>query len=146
MSAFYAMWHGPDGLQSIAKRVRSYTHSLRSTLATGGVKVSQNEVFDTFVVSQVNADELMMKAQVLNINLRKISAESVGIALDETVTEKDLHDIASLFDVQFILEKSDVPAQLRVTQNFLRTEFLIHFIRDSDASIYEDSCRSRFST
>lgn len=119
MSAFYAMWHGPEGLQSIANRVRSYTLSLRATLAARGIKVSQNEVFDTFVISQVDAATLLKNAQNLGINLRKISEESVGISLDETVTEKDLNDLAALFDAKLTLEAFAIPAEIQRETKFL---------------------------
>lgn len=119
MSAFYAMWHGPDGLHAIASRVRSNAHSLREALAVKGVKVSQSEVFDTFIVSQVNADAILGSAQNAGINLRKISEESVGISLDETVTEKDLSDLASLFAAELILESAAIPLELARGTKFL---------------------------
>ncbi|HEY4898997.1 MAG TPA: aminomethyl-transferring glycine dehydrogenase, partial [Candidatus Nanopelagicaceae bacterium] len=119
MSAFYAMWHGPEGLQSMANRVRSYTQSLRATLAARGVKVSQSEVFDTFVVSQVDSDTLLKNAENIGINLRKITEESVGISLDETVTKKDLNDLAALFDAQLTLETVVIPSKIERGTSFL---------------------------
>ena len=100
MSGFYAMWHGPDGVRAIAERVRSYTHLLRNSLALQGFKVTMGEVFDTFVVNAIAADELLAQAQAVGINLRKISADSIGISLDETVTAADLRDLLALFHCQ----------------------------------------------
>ena len=100
MSGFYAMWHGPDGVRAIAERVRSYTHLLRNSLAVQGFKVTMGEVFDTFVVNAIAADELLEQAQAVGINLRKISAHSIGISLDETVTAADLRDLLALFHCQ----------------------------------------------
>ena len=97
MSAFYAMWHGADGLKAIATRVRKQTLTLRNALSSANFKVSNCEVFDTFVVSGVNSDELLALAISRGINLRKISGEAIGISLDETVTEKDIDDLLEIF-------------------------------------------------
>ena len=99
ISAFYAMWHGPEGLKAIATTIRNRTHRLRKTLADSGLKVSGFDAFDTFVVNDVDADALCLKAESVGINLRKISTRAVGISLDETVTKSDLQDLYSIFDV-----------------------------------------------
>ena len=121
MSGFYAMWHGPEGLHAIAERVRSYTHSLRDALATKGLKVTMGEIFDTFVVNAVDADEILGRAQALGINFRRVSADSIGISLDETVTDHDLKNLAKMFDAS-LLNKSDP-----IPEVFARgTKFLTH--------------------
>ncbi len=97
MSGFYAMWHGPEGIRAIANRVRSRTHRLRNSLVAAGMKVTMGEIFDTFTVNAVNADEVIGRAVEQGINLRRISGDSIGISLDETVTEQDLKDLLELF-------------------------------------------------
>ena len=119
MSAFYSMWHGPDGLKSIANRVRTQTQSLRASLAAAGAKVAAGEVFDTFVVSQVKSDEILAKALAKGINLRKVSAESVGISLDETVTERDIADLLEVFGAAPTHQVSEIPNALVRTSRYL---------------------------
>lgn len=117
MSGFYAMWHGPEGLVAIANRVRGYTHSLRAALALSGYKVGEAEVFDTFVVAQVNAVDIMDRALQRGINLRKISEESVGISFDETVTQRDLDDLLAIFAASQTTSSPEIPRDLqRVTK------------------------------
>lgn len=119
MSGFYAVWHGPDGLQAIARRVRGRTHSLRASLAASGFKVSQNEIFDTFVLTQVNADEILKLALQVGINFRKISEESVGISLDETVTHSDLEDLLAVFKASSVEHEVEIPGILVRERKFL---------------------------
>jgi glycine dehydrogenase len=119
MSGFYAMWHGPEGLLSIARRVRRYTHELRASLAASGFKVGQSEIFDTFVVSQVNSEDLLLRALDRGINLRKVSDESVAISLDETVTERDLDDLLVIFTASRVEGLSAIPAELARATKFL---------------------------
>ena len=112
MSGFYAMWHGPEGLHAIAERVRLHTHSLRNSLANLGLKVTMGEIFDTFVVNAVNADQLLSRALAKGINLRKVSSDSIGISLDETVTDQDLKDLLELFDASFVSNTDSIPSSL----------------------------------
>ena len=97
ISAFYSMWHGPDGLTAIAKRVRNSAQALRAAIAQAGFSVTEGEIFDTFVVSSPKIIEVIARAEEHGINLRKISSDRVGISLDETVTIGDLQGIAKLF-------------------------------------------------
>ena len=120
ISAFYAMWHGPVGLKNIANRVRSNTHSLRNSLAKAGLKVTMGEIFDTFVVNDIDAVALLAKAAALGINLRRISDSSVGISLDETVTELDLHDLASIFGANLHDELQAIPVILERSTDYLK--------------------------
>jgi len=119
MSGFYAMWHGPEGLTAIATRIRKNTHALRASLAKAGLKVAQGEVFDTFVVSQLNADEILKSAITRGINLRRISDESVGISLDETVTDRDISDLLEIFGAVADSSVSLPPAALSRSTKFL---------------------------
>jgi glycine dehydrogenase len=119
ISGFYAMWHGPDGLRVIATRVRNQTQSLRASLAAKGIKVSQGEVFDTFVISQVDSAIVLKRALDKGINLRRVSEESIGFSLDETVTPKDLEDLLSLFDAELVNEEAAIPAALKRGTHFL---------------------------
>ena len=119
MSGFYAMWHGPEGLTAIASRVRKHTHDLRASLAKAGLKVAQGEVFDTFVVSQLDANEILKSAISRGINLRKISDESVGITLDETVTPRDIADLLEIFGAAADSAASAIPSALQRDTKFL---------------------------
>lgn len=124
MSGFYAMWHGPEGLRAIAERIRSQSHTLRACLAAKGYKVGANEIFDTFVVTQVNAEEILRNALDRGINLRKVSDESVGISLDETVTEADIADLLAIFNAELVNSARSVPV---ITPELLRArKFLSH--------------------
>ena len=126
ISGFYAMWHGPDGLKRIAERVRSQAHRLRNSLLVAGFSTSASEdgsvheIFDTVMVSGINTDSVLAKALALQINLRRISDEVVGITLDETVTENDLLDLLRIFDASPVGEVSAVPESMQRTGTFLQ--------------------------
>jgi glycine dehydrogenase len=118
MSAFYAMWHGPQGLVDIATRVGSFTYAL----STSGVKVISQNFFDTVVIEVKGSDAVLSKAVAAGFNLRKIDDNRVGISLDESVTLETLRKLVELLGGKLGEVKSfdGVPKQLRRTSAFLQ--------------------------
>lgn len=118
MSAFYAMWHGPQGLIDIATRVGSFTYAL----STSGVKVISQNFFDTVVIEVKGSDAVLSKAVAAGFNLRKIDNNRVGISLDESVTLETLKKLVELLGGKLGEIKSfdGVPKQLRRSSAFLQ--------------------------
>lgn len=50
MSAFYAIYHGPEGLKAISERLHNMAYSLSEVLKKAGYKIPTKVFFDTFVV------------------------------------------------------------------------------------------------
>jgi len=96
MASMYAVYHGPQGLVRIARRVHRLAAILAAALRKAGVHVD-GEHFDTLHVSGVDASAIHAKAHAAHINLRTIDAGRVGISLDETTTRADVGAIAALF-------------------------------------------------
>jgi glycine dehydrogenase len=99
MASMYAVYHGPEGLKAIARRV----HALAAVLAEGlrrlGYAVGREPFFDTIRVGtgERTADDLLAAADTRGINLRKLGERTVAVALDETVTAGDLDDLFEAF-------------------------------------------------
>lgn len=123
MSAFYAMWHGPDGLRQIAMRIHSQTSRLAAALAQSGYEVLTKSYFDTLTVSTRDADSIVKKAEIAKINLRVIDANTIGISLDETTSERTLSELAGIFSVSIKAGESST----NIPKNLLRTSsYLTH--------------------
>ena len=86
MASMYAVYHGPEGLQRIARRVRRLTALLADRLRAGGLAVNTEPVFDTLTVSGVDAAQVHAAAEARKINLRAVDDRTIGISLDETTT------------------------------------------------------------
>jgi len=98
VASMYAVYHGPDGLRRIARRVASYTAVLAAGLRQLGVALAHESAFDTLQLrTGTRTDTLLERARGLGVNLRAASATSVGITLDETTTRADLETLWSLF-------------------------------------------------
>ena len=100
MAALYAVYHGPKGLKRIAQRVHFLTAILAKGLEQLGCQIQTASFFDTLQVNlgKRNVAELTKLAEAQRINFRIINAQSVGISLDETVTEKDIADLFQIFN------------------------------------------------
>src|SRR5690606_14679086 len=96
MAAMYAVYHGPEGLTRIARRVHRQAAILAAALRRAGVTVG-GDFFDTLHVTGVDAEQIHRRAAERRINLRRIDATSVGVSLDETVTRDDLVALAATF-------------------------------------------------
>jgi glycine dehydrogenase len=99
VAAMYAVYHGPQGLTRIARRV----HGLASMLAAGierlGGRLSYPKFFDTLAIDleESEAARVMQAARERRINLRAISPSRIGIALDERVSEADIRELLGVF-------------------------------------------------
>ena len=129
MSAFYAMWHGADGLKVIANRVHAQTDSLVKALQTSDHKVLTKNFFDTVLIEVKDAALIHRTARALRINLREVSANVVGISFDETITAEHLSRIAQIFGVSI-----SSPAREVAITNARKSSFLTHPIFSTNRS------------
>jgi len=98
ISAMYAVYHGPQGLEEIARKVHNATLLLAKGLRSGGNIIENDLFFDTIKVSpRLDVSEIRLRAIEQRINLRYFPDGCVGISLDETITQKDLADLLWVF-------------------------------------------------
>jgi glycine dehydrogenase len=97
MAAMYAVYHGPDGLKNIAKRVTVLTNALAEELEAEGYELLHKYFFDT-IVFKADVAAVRQKAEAAQINFRYYGNNLVGISLDETTSLSDVLDILLLLD------------------------------------------------
>ncbi len=96
MASMYAVYHGPEGLATIARRVHRLTTILADGLEALGVGVDNDSWFDTLTVA-CDAAAVHAGAAADRINLRVVDDGHVGIALNETTTRADVRRLWRLF-------------------------------------------------
>ncbi|MSU47072.1 MAG: glycine dehydrogenase (aminomethyl-transferring) [Lacunisphaera sp.] len=101
MASMYAVYHGPEGLKQIARRVRRLTQLLADGLKAAGAKINAEPVFDTLTISGVEAAKIHAAATTAKFNLRPVNASTVGLSLDEATTVEDVATLLSFFGAQF---------------------------------------------
>jgi glycine dehydrogenase len=96
IAAFYAIYHGPEGLHRIAQRIHRQAVVLAAGLRAAGLQVSAS-FFDTITVSRIDAPAVHAAARARGINLRELGPKSLAIALDEAVERADIEALWSVF-------------------------------------------------
>ncbi|MBA1180378.1 aminomethyl-transferring glycine dehydrogenase [Pseudomonas psychrotolerans] len=128
IASMYAVYHGPEGLTRIATRVQRLTSLLAAGLQRLGHE-TQHTAFDTLtLVFGARTAALHEAARARGYNLREVSAEALGVSLDETSTLADVQalleiladgkpapQVAELGDAQGV----EVPAALQRQSTFL---------------------------
>ncbi|MFA7669205.1 MAG: aminomethyl-transferring glycine dehydrogenase, partial [Burkholderiaceae bacterium] len=98
MAAMYAVWHGPEGLARIARRVAQHTGRLQAALGRLGLAVRNASYFDTLCVETgAHTDAIVAAARKARINLRMVDSATLAVSLDETVTLEDLKALVGVF-------------------------------------------------
>ncbi|EMD1174285.1 aminomethyl-transferring glycine dehydrogenase [Vibrio harveyi] len=131
MASFYAVYHGAEGLRTIARRTHHMTAILAGGLTKGGFELAHNSFFDTITINTgAQTEELYAKALAADINLRKLGTQ-LGVSFDETTTVSDVEALFAVFGVKEEVaalsteiagnEFAAIPEALRRT-----TEYLTH--------------------
>ena len=100
IAAFYAAWHGPDGLRDIAVRVHSMARRIAAAIKRGGYEIDDEFFFDTVSFKAANADALVESALRAGINVRKIEG-GISIACDERTDEELLKRLCKAWGLNF---------------------------------------------
>ncbi|HEX5205145.1 MAG TPA: aminomethyl-transferring glycine dehydrogenase [Actinoplanes sp.] len=122
MASMYAVYHGPDGLRRIAKRVHDHALTLAGSLAAGGVRVAHDAFFDTVTaVVPGRAFEIVEAAAAAGIDLRLVSSDRVSISCDETTTSAHIAAVLDAFGVPV-----SAPAECGAVSLGRTTPYLTH--------------------
>ena len=100
VAACYAAYHGPDGLRRIALRAHRMAAVLAAGLRAAGVEVVHAAFFDT-VQARVpgQADAVVSAAHAAGVALRRVDADTVGVACSELTTSAHLASVWAAFGV-----------------------------------------------
>lgn len=135
MASFYAVYHGPEGLKNIARRVHSFTGFIAKELKALGYGIKYDNYFDTLFVTMpdgVEIDRVREIAEECRVNLYYPACHcGVMLSLDETTLESDLGVLCYIFatalgkESRFAGDTSEVTIHL--DRSFLRSsQFLTY--------------------
>ena len=140
----YAVYHGPQGLEEIARRIHNATLLLAKGLRDSGNIIENEMFFDTIKVSsRLDISEIRTRAIEKEINLRYYPDGCIGVSLDETVTQKDVADLLWVFQcpktIQQVAESVVSPSypegSILTSNEFQRTSpYLTHPVFNSHQS------------
>ncbi|HSA55094.1 MAG TPA: aminomethyl-transferring glycine dehydrogenase, partial [Gemmatimonadaceae bacterium] len=133
IAGMYAVWHGPEGLARIARRVHGHAALLAAGAEKLGHTVAHADFFDTVRIelAGTTAARVIAAARRRGINLRRAGSASVIVALDETAERSDVADVLAALsgggEPAFTLEELAGEVDPRYDERFARTSpFLTH--------------------
>jgi glycine dehydrogenase len=98
MAAAYSVWHGPEGLTSIASQVHDLASRFAASVKDAGYALEDETFFDTVSVSVPGrAAELASQAEKTGRFIRTLDADRVSVNFDEASSEVDAFELAELF-------------------------------------------------
>ncbi|WP_390884421.1 aminomethyl-transferring glycine dehydrogenase [Humisphaera borealis] len=107
MAGMYAVWHGPEGLTKIARRVHGLTRLIQMGLDRFGISCGSDPFFDTLRVGTPMPKMAIRKSEELGMNFRVYEDGNIGVTVDETTTLEDVEKILLCFtpseDAEMIL-------------------------------------------
>lgn len=107
MASFYAVYHGPKGLQNIAIRVHTLAASLAQTLTLQGYEVLKGSFFDTVTVEVPSSALTKEEAEKQNFNFRIVDQRTVSISINETTTAEEIQQMVQILTGKTVnLEKA----------------------------------------
>ena len=124
VASMYAVYHGPDGLRSIASKVHGEAVGLAKALTDGGVEVVHEAFFDT-VLARVpgRAADVVAAAREGGVHLRHVDADHVAVSVGETADEAAIGAVLRAFGVTQAeggwFAAGAIPGDLARTTDFL---------------------------
>lgn len=134
MSSFYAVYHGPEGLKKIARRIHSTTSHVSDELVSMGYTQLNETYFDTLKVGLpegITSQDIRDNAEMRAINLRYFKGGEIGISIDETTNSYRVHELLAVFAMAAGSSKvfmiDELPEKITLKDEQLRSsEFLTH--------------------
>ncbi|HEY2520605.1 MAG TPA: aminomethyl-transferring glycine dehydrogenase [Streptosporangiaceae bacterium] len=131
IASMYAVYHGPEGLTAIARRIHGRAAVLAAALNSLGFETGSAPFFDTVAVTIPGAAaQAVGRARASGYNLYLAGPDSLQISCDETTTPGQLRDVlravtgradADLPDADLLAgeQAADLPAAVARTTGFL---------------------------
>jgi glycine dehydrogenase len=129
MAVMYAVYHGPEGLKTIASRVHGLTQSLEQQLSSLGIEQLNAAYFDTIHIKGFDASALYKLATAAAVNFNYFNDGTVSISLDETSSIDTVQQIVTLFEQltgkkataqNAAVKNANIPASLVRTSTYLQ--------------------------
>lgn len=127
MAGFYAVYHGPEGMKDIARRIHSYAGFLAEEIGKFGYKQLNRDFFDTLkfeLPERVPLKKLQEIALDCKVNLRYFDDGCVGLSIDETTLPTDVGILLYIFsnaaNEDYTLD-TEIPERIYFDNKYLRT-------------------------
>ena len=127
LSGMYAVYHGPEGIKRIARRIHALASAFADAVqAAGSLKTVHPVFFDTVAVdcgSAAKAGEIYQNALDAGYNLRRAGDTVLSVAFHEQANAEEFAELVKLFTGR----SGTLPAQaaFRLPESLLRSDAIL---------------------
>ena len=130
MASMYAVYHGPEGLRSIAERIFRYASVFADGMSKMGFHILNESFFDTLTIEVDNSDAVVMQAEKNGYNINVFSKTLVSVSFDELSNPEDIEYLWKIFNTEsdlntqsiFEKDKTEIKKNLKRKSSFLTHE------------------------
>ena len=132
IAGMFAVYHGPDNIRKIARRVHRYAQICANEISRYGYEVKTDCFFDTITVyAPGRAHAILAKAKEQKINLRMVDGDHLGISTDQTTRRSEIERLLLCFSRKALqnetLDEADTQVEECIPKSLVRTsEFMTH--------------------
>ncbi len=102
MAGMYGIWHGPEGLTRIARRVHAHAHTIAASFTAAGLSVRHSDFFDTVACDSADASAIVQRARKSGFNIRLVSDTVFSLSVDETTTDLGVSELLQAIGVTLV--------------------------------------------
>ncbi len=144
MAGMYGVYHGPEGLKYIARKVHNGAATLANALEQLGFEQANETYFDTISI-KTDATKIKFLAEAKEVNFYYPNDETVSISINETTTLKDLNKIISIFSesakkdfekITELITGNKIPKEVARKTQFLQNEVFNSYHSETDLMRY----------
>ena len=96
MASFYAVYHGPDGLKTIANRIHRCADIFAAGIKAKGAELVNQQWFDTVTFKVADRAAVVKRALAAGVNLRTDLADSLSVSFHEVTSSADLAELFTI--------------------------------------------------
>ena len=133
VSAAYAIYHGPDGIEKIANNTSQLAKNFADKLKNSGYELYSEHFFDTVTIKTLDKTESIYKNALReNINIRKVNSEMLAVSFDEKKNVYRANQLLKVFNCSETIKEEMTENLTNIPENILRTsKFLQHKVFNS---------------
>ena len=133
VSAAYAIYHGPEGIQKIANNTSQLAKNFADKLKQSGYELYSEHFFDTVTIKTLDKTESIYKNALReNINIRKVNSEMLAVSFDEKKNVYRANQLLKVFNCSETIKEEMNESLTNIPKNLLRTsKFLQHKVFNS---------------
>ena len=140
VSAAYAIYHGPDGIEKIANNTSQLAKNFADKLKNSGYELYSEHFFDTVTIKTLDKTESIYKNALReNINIRKVNSEMLAVSFDEKKNVYRANQLLKVFNCSETIKEEMNENLTNIPKNLLRTsKFLQHKVFNCSETIKEE--------